>query len=1166
MKFRRSFAALVFCVATMFLLTGVSAVLVAGDAVTVDPKLQELINADASTGYIIHFKDRPNLSSAYTMDWKSRGRFVHQKLKDTADASQAGVKAYLTGRNVSHKDFWLANVILVEKSDLTTFNGLKNFTEIDRIDKIPAIILYEPVKTAPDSSQPMDVGTDLAHVNADQVWALGVQGSGMVVASIDTGVRYTHQALVNQYRGNSGNGSFDHNYNWWDPYELYTVPTDDNGHGTHTMGTMVGSDGGANQIGMAPEAKWISCRGCKSGDCTPGGLLECAEWIAAPWDSNKANPNPDIRPHVVSNSWGDCSRSYDGWFKDVVDAWQAAGIYPVFANGNAPNCNYQEPPGCNTVGNPGRYGNVTGAGATGNSDGVYATFSNWGPSDDSDTINPDGYPYLKPQVLAPGTDVRSSYNGSDTDYYLDSGTSMAAPHVAGLVALVYSACPQLARQYGAVETILQKTAVPISYASDCGGEGPANIPNNATGYGEIDAYAAVNMALNMCTQFGTVAGTVLDQRTQAPIANATVTVDDYVTQTDSSGAYTLSLSVGEYTVNASAPGYANQSIQATIASDLTTAADFTLTAKSLVKVRGEVTDASGANWPLYATLAATSSDGTVTAVTDARTGLYTMALYANTQYVFQISSYGYASAEAGLFTSANVNWSNFSLTVDPGCFAPGYALNSGSCVAQKGGLVTGLLLDANIGSPLSGIVVNAKSGGTASSDSYGRYVLFSPLKIDSLVANPSALFNYGADSSKAFVNAGGIATCNLWLPAAMFQGPGSISATLVQDLTTHNRLTLQNVGGISTPFTISDFPVTSPSASAKVSLRPSKYSAPARTTPKSMGIAPQRAANSSVSSGAAVSEVIGEPAFGISYNTNTYPAELVTFNSSTPGIWTGIGPIYHEFLGGTFLNNDYSKLYALAHDDLNLYTIDTGTGAATLIGPAAVIGGNHDWNGMTASQDGKLYAVSSDLPDGNSVLYTVDPATASTTVIGTITNAFFVVSIAMNAQGDLYGLDLNSDVIVKIDPATAQGTVVGSIGFDATYAQGLAFDKTNGVLYYAAYNDYYGLGELRTVDTSTGNTTLVGQFPNGAEVDCFSFAAPYDATWLSEAVNTGTLASWQRQTIDVTFDATGMSPGVYYGKVRVVGKTPYDSLLIPVTMEVTAKSGSGRPWPWPGPR
>ena len=97
-----------------------------------------------------------------------------------------------------------------------------------------------------------------------------------------------------------------------------------------------------------------------------------AEFFAAPWDLTGANANPDKRPNAVNNSWGDCSRSYDPWYQDVVDAWHAAGIYPVFSNGNASNCGYPAPPGLNTVGNPARYGNVTGVGSSGRDNGQYA--------------------------------------------------------------------------------------------------------------------------------------------------------------------------------------------------------------------------------------------------------------------------------------------------------------------------------------------------------------------------------------------------------------------------------------------------------------------------------------------------------------------------------------------------------------------------------------------------------------------------------------------------------------------------------------------------------------------------------------------------------------------------------------------------------------------------
>jgi uncharacterized repeat protein (TIGR01451 family) len=201
---------------------------------------------------------------------------------------------------------------------------------------------------------------------------------------------------------------------------------------------------------------------------------------------------------VVNNSWGDCGTSYDNWYQDVVDSWHAAGIYPVFANVNASNCGYGYPPGCNTVGNPARYGNVTGVGSTGQSDGQYATHSNWGPTDNDDPVNPHGYPSIKPQVVAPGVDIRSSYSGSDSDYGSSGGTSMSAPHVAALVALMWQAGPCLEGDYEATETLLESTAVPIPYASGCGGEGPGNVPNHATGWGEIDALEAVNEAMSYC--------------------------------------------------------------------------------------------------------------------------------------------------------------------------------------------------------------------------------------------------------------------------------------------------------------------------------------------------------------------------------------------------------------------------------------------------------------------------------------------------------------------------------------------------------------------------------------------------------------------------------------------------------------------------------------------
>jgi len=1141
----------VFCVVTLFFLTCVSAARAAGNTVNVDPALQTLINEDETTGYIIHFRAKPSLTRARTMEWEGRGRFVANTLRDAAETSQADVKAFLTGKNIEHKSFWIGNMIVVEKSDLATLNSLKEFAEIDRIRKRPKIILYEPVERTAAGARIMAIESNLTHIKADQAWALGAKGSGIVVSNIDTGVRYTHHALVNQYRGNSGGGAFNHNYNWWDPTNHSAAPIDNNGHGSHTMGIMVGNDGDVNQTGVAPEAKWIACAGCPGGACSDMALLECAQWIAAPWDLSKSNPNPDLRPHVVNNSWGDCAMTYDGWFRDVIDNWQAAGIYPVFSNGNSPNCGYSSPPVCGTVGNPGRYGNVTGVGATGTSDGQYATFSLWGRTDNPDTVNPAGYPYLKPQVSAPGTNIRSSYNSSDSSYAVMSGTSMSAPHVTGLVALMYSACPGIARRYGAVETMIQNAAVPIPYATACGGEGPGNVPNNATGWGEIDANAAVRAAFAACNA-GTVTGKVLNAQTRKPIENATVTVGGYSMMTDAAGTFTAPfIEAGQQTVTASLYGYYDQSIRATIVKDFTITVNFRLKAKPLVQLTGNVKDASGAPWPLYASLTATSGNETEAAVSDALTGAYTMKLYKDTDYELQASSYGYTAKDITVTTTGQFGPKNFALTVDPGCVAPGYESGWGNCVARSGGLVTGLVLDANTGSPLAGITVDSPTG-RATSDSSGRYVVFSPAGGHSVVANESALLNYGAVYNRVIAKSGKVVKSDFKLPAASFKGPKSVSVSLPQDSTATVTLKLQNTGGLPTPFTLSDYPAATGAAATRVSLPPSDYTPSLEAQAASTtGRAPQTVRDSSRSSAAGIFALAGYPAFAVDLDE----AWLVSFNSDAPGVWTAIGPTPAVY-GSAFLNGDFSKLYAVSATN-KLYTVDTATAVATTVG-AAVPYRSESWTGLTASVTGTLYGASTDC--SRSTLYTMDPATGAASMIGKITGAPCIIDIAMNVAGDMYGVDIAKDMLVKINPATGEGTLIGSIGFNANHAQGLSFEPTSGVLYYAAFNNdtFEGRGELRMVDIATGNTTLVGPFPDGALTDALAFATSVDAAWLSQTPATGSVESKKTRSIKVKFDATGMSPGTYNARIKVLGETPYSTFLIPVTMTVTPKKSGAR--------
>jgi subtilisin family serine protease len=548
----------------------------AAQSVEVESTLTRQVDRDETTGYLIFFKDRADLSKARTMGWRDRGRFAMQALKGKAKTAQERVRRHLNAKRARYRSFWIDNIIVVEKSDRATFNALKAFHEIASIQELPIVELHDQMDQRALQDATLAVEPNISHVKADQVWALGIDGTGIVVASIDTGVRYTHQALLNQYRGNLGGGAFDHNYSWFDPTGICGgTPCDNNDHGTHTMGTIVGYDGGANRIGMAPGAQWIACKACASNSCSASSLLECGQFIAAPTDLAGNNPDPSKRPHVVNNSWGGAGGN--SWYQTVVNNWQAAGIYPVFSNGNSG-------PACGSVSSPADYANVTGVGATYYTNDQPASFSSRGPSVFADTINPLGYAYLKPQVSAPGVNIRSAVGTLSDNSYMGgwSGTSMAAPHVSGLVALMLQAAPCLT--YGATETIIMQTATPVAYASECGGEGPGNVPNNATGWGVIDALAAVNEVLGACEPHEPrVQGTVRDGSGQGWPLGAAITISSEgfsttVTTDPLTGQYTANFSQEglPYTFEASAPGYTTEMITTTIGTGVTTV-DFTLT-------------------------------------------------------------------------------------------------------------------------------------------------------------------------------------------------------------------------------------------------------------------------------------------------------------------------------------------------------------------------------------------------------------------------------------------------------------------------------------------------------------------------------------------------------------------------------------------------------------
>ena len=671
----------------------------------VEPKLQAQILRDNSVGYIIYLHEKADLTPAYDLNWEKRGEYVVKALQETAKSSQADIVKFLNEQKVDYQTFWIDNIIIVNSSNQNTFNGLMNFSEIESLKARRIMGVINPtVEDVPESV--LAVEPNISHVLAPNVWQLGISGSGIVVANIDTGVRSTHEALVRQYRGTTL-GS--HDYNWLGAAGGSGIPVDDNGHGTHTMGTMVGEDASqTNQIGMAPSAQWIACDGCEGTSCPDAALLTCAQWITAPYPiGDPGSPNTSMRPHIVNNSWGDCGTSYDNWFQASVDAWLAAGIYPIFSNGNASNCGYSSPPGLNTVGNPARYGNVTGVGSTGESNGEYANHSNWGPTDNLDFVNPKtGWEDIKPQVLAPGVNIRSSTPGSDSQYQDGwSGTSMSAPHVSGLVALMWQAGPCLIGDYATTENILEVTATPILY--DDGTGAGAHSPNYATGWGEINALSAVQEALNIC-QGGTLNGSVKDAITSDPIENAQIFASLSVTQTfststDSFGDYELTLPTGAYTVTTERFGYQPNTVNAvSVISGTETTLDIELTPSISHQVSGTVTDAA-TGWPLYASIEIDGYPGEPI-WSDPETGYYEILLPEGINYSFYVNAWvpGYLPANVDVGPLTGNITHDFTLDVDVSvCSAPGYTQVTTSLLSET----------FNSGIPGSWIVID-NSGGT----------------------------------------------------------------------------------------------------------------------------------------------------------------------------------------------------------------------------------------------------------------------------------------------------------------------------------------------------------------------------------------------------------------------------------------------------------------------
>src|SRR3954452_10974958 len=466
--------------------------------------------------------EQADLGPAAALQSKAeKGRFVYSTLLNKAQTTQGPLLRWLRERGLEHRSFYIVNSILV-KGTRQVVEALAARPDVARIEGNPEGQNHFPEPEAvneapPHLQRPETIEAGINYTHAPQVWALGFTGQNIVVASADTGVRWTHNALKPHYRGWDGMNA-DHDYNWHDSIHDgppnpcgfdSPFPCDDNAHGTHTTGTMVGDDGAGNQIGMAPGAKWIGCHNMNSNVGTPARYIECMQWFLAPTRINGTDPDPTKAPDITNNSW-ECPPS-EGCsaptLQAAVESQAAAGIMMVSAAQNSG-------PGCSTVQNPpGIYAATYTAGALTTGTDTIAGFSSRGP------VTADGSNRIKPDIVAPGTSTRSSTNASDSSYANFSGTSMATPHIAGAMALLWSAIPSLRHQLTASRDALNNSAVHIA-STLCGDAGP---PNNVYGWGRVDIFAAVSGGTPTPTPTATATDTATATARPTATAPATAT-------------------------------------------------------------------------------------------------------------------------------------------------------------------------------------------------------------------------------------------------------------------------------------------------------------------------------------------------------------------------------------------------------------------------------------------------------------------------------------------------------------------------------------------------------------------------------------------------------------------------------------------------------------------
>ena len=408
-----------------------------------------------------------------------RRQEIYDLLVQHAAQTQMDLRRHLDFFRLDYTSYYLVNAMEIPDSPILRL-WLRTRPEVDRVLESPRLRpLPAPLEAAVSSTPetPPDYPpANIVQIHAERVWQeFDIQGQGILVGNADSGVQVDHPNFSERYRGFNG----EDDYNWLDPWYNQASPVDPNGHGTHTLGTILGQ-----YTGVAPKAHWIACANLPRNLGNPAFYLDCWQFLFAPYPQG-GDPFTDGKPErgaqIINNSWGcppveGCDLNT---FAFAAQALRLAGVFLAVSAGNeGPQCASIDTP-------PAVYPQVFSVGAI-DDQGNLAFFSSLGP------VIVEGRNLVKPDLVAPGVQVLSSYPGST--YRPQSGTSMAGPHVAGVVALIWSANPSLVGNIDRTEEILQKSAQPFKgVPPQC--PGARDLPSTATGFGILDAYSAVVLAL-----------------------------------------------------------------------------------------------------------------------------------------------------------------------------------------------------------------------------------------------------------------------------------------------------------------------------------------------------------------------------------------------------------------------------------------------------------------------------------------------------------------------------------------------------------------------------------------------------------------------------------------------------------------------------------------------